>query len=441
MYKLNKTAWYLGYAISVFVVWMIVYRYCPETGLIWTAFKWIILIIGTIIALAFSMIEFDENLSSRENPVVFLGFSRQLTAAFTEHVITGGFLLISVLGTPAGIVMLLMTPVFLLCFVVFDAIYMLVLAIARSKDRRQYDSDTGRFLCPECGRSFYRPSYDVDGTITEGLCPSKIGIKNIETSSGIIPCTGSGRRALDQYCPGCSARVYTKEGKPFVVSMVGAASSGRSSFVLSVAGSAVGASGKGAAATGFYYTRDDVRLSEYRGGRIRPTPVAYQPPCILTVEPGRLSTPRLLYMCDIGGAFFTGSVETDLQPQYAYNDAVVFLFDPSRRDPAETAYKTYLGFINRYRMLNRLDASHRLSVPISVVATHSDRPGPFNGLPNQGVRQRMVDEGYFNLVNAIEKDFQRVSYFACDASREDGSASAVVKHLCHEARSDMEGLL
>ncbi len=260
-------------------------------------------------------------------------------------------------------------------------------------------------------------------------------------SSKSFPClgSGSGREEIPQFCPGCGTEVYTKEGKPFVVSMVGAASSGKSSFVFSVAGNIINTSGKGmATATGFYHSRDNAFLTGYRGGIMNPTKVECLPPCIVKMESGRFKTARLLYMFDIGGGFFTGDVETDLQPQYACNDAVVFLFDPTHRDPAETAYRAYLAFIGKYRMSNRLDVSQVLSVPISVVATHSDRPGPFNEIPNGSVRQKMLDEGHFNLVNAIEKDFLHVSYFACDASKEGGSTVEVIAQLCRDARSDME---
>ncbi len=164
MEKLNIKVWQFGVAFSALVVWALMYIYCPGNGLIWTAFKWIVLTAGAVIATIYCMLELYDFLPSGECPVAFLGFSSLLTSVVIEHMITGVLFCVSVLALPVGAFMLLMTPFIILYFAIADVVYLMILAVFRTRDELQYRSDTGKFLCPECGKGFCRPEYNVDGT-------------------------------------------------------------------------------------------------------------------------------------------------------------------------------------------------------------------------------------------------------------------------------------
>ena len=377
-------------------------------------------------------------------PVPFLGLSKASFWLFATMLKFSGWmalfciLLVTIpLCLPACIFGLL-CALFLLPFLATaDAAYCLAVVVAKRSDRRQYEQNTERFVCPECGKTSRRPEYSVGGRTFPGLCPSAKGVLSVDMEAASAPCYGSksSRKDLPQQCPECRWFVSTREGKPFVVSVAGAPSSGKTSFVLAVTGEILSSSGDGKASkAGNYHAEHDAELSDFRSGICRPTPSSFQKPHVVCIEAPRLVTGRNLYMFDVSGRFFSGTIDADLQPQYAFNDAVVFALDPTCRDPVGTATGAYVGFMERYRQMNRMDASGRISVPISVVVTHADRGGPASG---EGAKDFLAREGYCNLVNLVEKDFSSVSFFSCVSNRENGSASAVLKHLCDRAGADV----
>ena len=380
-----------------------------------------------------------------EYPVPFIGFHKAVLRLFFTFLVIAGWmglfciLVITIpLCLPACIVTIL-SLLFLLPFLaVTDAVYLLVLYIAKAVDRRQYERNTGYFVCPECGRSSQRPDYYIGAKKVAGLCPSTKGIFRTEMEMSDYPCFGSkgGRKELTQTCPECNVNVSTKEGRPFVVSVAGAPSSGKTSFVLETTGELMSSSGNGkASAVVNCHPEHYAALLDYRAGLRRPTSVSNEKPHMISIEAPQFVTPRNVYMFDIGGKFFIEDFETDYQPQYSFNDAIVFTIDPTCRDPVQTASGAYFGFVSRYREFNRMDASERISVPMAVVLTHADRPDSFGG--GEGLRDKLADEGYSNLVSAIEKDFSSVSFFSCAVNKEDGSASAVMRRLCEESRPEL----
>ena len=448
MKVLNKVVWYAGFIVSVFpVCWVFFYLWEDED--IWMEIPLAIGIIGTLSIAAAGKVG-KINLAPPDPdtyPVPFIGLSAmggsQIYALFSSGLImlamfiAGGrsaiAVIIALITVPIGFVMLLMAAFVIPYLAVVDGIFLLSVFLAKIIDRYEYDVNTRRFVCPGCGRKFYRPSYEVEGELIDGLCPTDKGVFHREMRSSKIPCFGSksGRKRLPQCCPACREPVSTEEGKPFVLSVAGAPSSGKTSFILSAAGKAISSSGNGNASSAeFYFKKDATALSDYRAGRCDPTPVSFLSPRIVCFEPKHFPTKRLVYMCDVSGKFFSGGVETDLQPQYVYNDAIVFMMDPFCSDPAGTAFGAYVGFMEKYRLLNRLDASKQITVPFALVVSRSDKPGPFSGIGGAELREKLSEEGYFTLVNMIEKDFSTVSFFSCDASKEDGSANAVMKHLC-----------
>ncbi len=380
-----------------------------------------------------------------EFPVPFLGFSKSVLRLPYTFLVIGGWMglfcilvIIIPLSLPACLIALL-SLLFLFPFLaVTDAIYLAVIYAARMLDRRQYADSTGSFVCPECGWRCERPDYQVGSARIAGLRPSMKGAFHVESETSVVPCFGSrgGRKDLPQSCPSCGAAASTREGRPFVVSMAGAPSSGKTSFVLEVMGELTSSSGNGKASrVSSLHPEHEAALLDYRAGLRRPTPVSNERPYVISLESPQFHTPRNVYMFDVGGGFFTGDVEADLQPQYSYNDAIVFVMDPTCVDPVATATSAYLGFIGRYRQFNRMDASERIGVPMAVVLTRADKKGQLGS--GEGLRDRMADEGYFNLVNAMEKDFSSVSFHSCAVNKEDGSASMVMRELCGRAGADL----
>ncbi len=382
----------------------------------------------------------------KDFPVPFIGVSKGVFEMFrTMLIITGwmGIFCILLITIPLclpGFVVSALSVLFAFpVLAAIDAVYFAAMYIAKAVDRRQYDRNTVCFVCPECGKTSPRPVYDIDGLWVSGLCPSVKGVLSVEMENSTSPCFGSkgGRKDLQQSCPECESLAATKEGRPFVVSMAGAKSSGKTSFVLSVTGELISSSGNGnAVAVRNYHFEHDSDILDYRSGLCRPTPESNWKPHLAMIESTRFVTCRNLYMFDVSGKFFTGAVETDIQPQYAFNDAIVFTLDPTCADPAGVANSAYIGFIEKYRQFNRLDASERISVPLFVVVTRADKKGPLSGLEGKELRDRMAEGGYFNLVNTIERDFSSVSFFSCATNREDGSSSRVMRRICDATGSE-----
>ncbi|MBO4569134.1 MAG: hypothetical protein J5674_04120 [Candidatus Methanomethylophilaceae archaeon] len=382
---------------------------------------------------------------SKTYPVPFIGFSEMWESLASEfkslayYLLLYSFLLFPI-TFPILVVTVVATVLLFPYLALVDAAYYVVMAVAKAVDKRQYRTNTKRLVCPECGRASGRPFYDVGTSAIEGLRPSKNGIFSVEMETASFPCFGSkgGRKGLVQSCPLCSSVLETAEGKPFVLSVAGAPSSGKTSFVHSVTGRLVSTSGNGKAdKAGLYHAWEGAELAAYRAGTCDPTPASFQKPHVVKLESGRLTTCRLLYMYDIGGAFFTGQIETDMQPQYAFSDALAFVLDPTCDRPADAALDAYRVFVGRYRQFNRMDASMRIDVPLAIVVTHADVPGPLSWLSGSELRDRMADIGYFNLVNSAERDFRRVSFFSCDARKECKETGDAVKRLCEDAGEDI----
>jgi len=389
-------------------------------------------------------VKIDDEMPEPGSPVPFIGFSGQLSPVLKSCLklllrMLLAFFLVFPLLLAVGMALALATM--MLFIWAATAIYYVTMRRHRDSDERQYRENTSRFVCPECGKVFERPDYRLESTVVPGLKPSIFGIKRIETETKTFDCYGSasGRKLIEQSCPGCRATVGTKEGKPWVLTIAGGPGSGKTSFAFSAIGGMMGSMGNDNASSASLYRSEDVSaLSMYRSGRCQPTAQSLRASHILCFESSRFVTQRMAYLCDIGGGYFlSGGSESDLQPQYAYNDAIAFVVDPCAEDPARKASEAYYGFMERYRRLNRMDASRTIRTPIAVVVTHADRQGAFHGVPDEGVREAMVGSGFFNLVNLIEKDFSSVSFFACDATKE-GGASAAVRHLCRITGSGME---
>ncbi len=455
MKELNQAVWYLGFIVSIFPICLLTFWYLGFEG--WVQIPLIIGIVGTLIVVAVGRgTEFDLSPPPvTDYPVPFIGLST-IGGSQMARLLKSGLLmfaapigltgvpvlmvLLALITIPIGLVMVMMAVLLIPYLLVVDGLYLLAVLFAREADRYQYDANTRNLVCPECGKMSYRPTYNVAGTMMDGLCPTNKGIFHIEMETENIPCYGSrsGRKKLTQYCPECKASVDTEEGKPFVVSMAGAQSSGKTSFLCSALGGLMCTSGNGkASGFSFYNPGDSGVLSSYRAGGCSPTPLAFKSPRILSFDAHHLPTKRLLYMCDVSGKFFSSDVSTDLQPQYSYNDAIVFVLDPTCSNPIDTAYAAYIGFMEKYRLFNRLDASKRISVPIAVVATHADSSKGFGMSSAAELREKMAEEGYFTLINTIEKDFLSVAFFSCDATKEGDVSLEVMRHLCTIAKADM----
>ena len=376
-------------------------------------------------------------------PVPFIGLSSMWKSLASEFFSLGWWTLmmgILPIFTPIFIVNAIMAILLLPYLALVDAGYYVVMTVAKAVDERQYRRNTKRLVCPECGRASDRPFYEVCGTGIRGLRPSKEGIFTVEMESASFPCFGSEgkRKDLAQSCPLCSSALETKEGRPFVVSVAGAPSSGKTSFIRSVTGRVLSTYGNGKAdSASLYHAWEGPELAKYRAGTCDPTPASFQMPNIVKLESGRLATCRLLYMFDVGGEFFTGHIEADIQPQYAYTDALAFVLDPTCDRPEDVALNAYRVLVERYRQFNRMDASVTIDLPLAVVVTHADVPGPLSGLSGKELRDRMADEGYFNLVNSAERDFRRVSFFSCDARTESDAAVEAVRRLSEDAGEDI----
>ena len=374
-------------------------------------------------------------------PVPFIGLSNMWKNLASEFYNLGMWVLMFSIALfpiffPILVVTVIMAILLIPYLALVDAGYYVVMAAAKALDERQYRHNTKHLVCPECGRASDRPFYEVCGSGILGLRPSEEGIFTVEMESASFPCFGSKgkRKDLAQTCPLCSSILETKEGKPFVISVAGAPSSGKTSFVHSVIGRVVSTSGNGKAdSASLYHAWEGPELARYRAGTCDPTPASFQMPNVVKLESGRLATCRLLYMFDVGGEFFTGRIEADIQPQYAYTDALAFVLDPTCDRPEDAALNAYRVLVERYRQFNRMDASVTIGIPLAVVVTHADIPGPLSGLSGKGLRDRMADEGYFNLVNSAERDFRRVSFFSCDARTEGDAAVEAVRRLSEDA--------
>ena len=446
MKRLNQIVWYLGYLISIIPVCIIVIYSFGADILVYIPL--LIGIVGTLVLVAVGN-GGDLNMAPppvTDYPVPFIGLSK-IGGSQVYYLAKNGFMmfvvpfgavsapilavLIALITIPIGLVMFIMAACLIPYLAVVDALYLATLFLAKVIDRHQYSVNTSRFVCPECGKKSYRPVYDVEGRMIQGLCPTNKGIFSQEMEVRSVPCFGSkgGRKKLNQYCPDCKATVETEEGRSFVVSMAGAKSSGKTSFSFSVLGEFMSTNGNHKASSeNFYFSRDDGLLDDYRRGICNPTPLSYNTPHILTFEAGRFVTKRHIFMCDVSGGFFSSDYSTDIQPQYEYNDAIVFTLDPTCYNAQDVAYAAYVGFMEKYRLYNKMDASKKITVPIAVVATRADKPGSFGNLVGAELREKMVEEGYFPLINMIEKDFLAVTFYSCDVSKE-GTASEIMKHL------------
>ncbi len=464
MRTLNTIVWYTGFIVSIVPVCLIFF-YLWGTE-IWIEIPLAIGLIGALIIIAIDSPGIMGSSGSTGSkplglrppeptsfPVPFIGLSSLVGSQMFALAKNGGLMfvlpftllgnivlavIVALITIPIGAVMLLMAACLIPYIAVVDGIYLLAVFVAKVVDRYHYDTNTGKLVCPSCGKASARPDYLIEGSTFHGLSPSEKGVLSVEMYTMSYPCYGSkgGRKDLPQRCPECNDSLSTREGKPFVVSMVGAPGSGKTSFIFSVAGTAKSSMGNGnASKVEFYRPSDESLLLDYRSGRCGATPVQYVPSRILTFESSHLATPRHLYMCDVSGRFFSSDVVTDLQPQYSYNDAIVFMVDPTRPNPESVAYSAYVGFMEKYRLFNKMDASGRIPVPFALVLSRSDVPGPFSGLSGEDLKEKMAEEGYFTLINAISKDFLYVSYHACNASKEDGSASAVMSSVCSKAGS------
>ncbi|MBR6205501.1 MAG: hypothetical protein IKQ60_10795 [Candidatus Methanomethylophilaceae archaeon] len=472
MKELNSAVWYLAFIIPLVPACIIAYHFF---GFLLTIFPFCIIVdlaplfhidIGTlqvvpvvIGCLGFLIICFTplgQSIDMKQKvpelgtyPVPFIGLSKMWEGLVSEYYTIGKWTFflgnpmlyfISPFALPVFVVTVA-AAVMLLPYLVFvDVVYYAAMAAAKVVDEMQYRHNTKRFVCPECGRASDRPVYDVCGNRIPGLRPSESGIFTVEMEAASFPCFGSNgkRKELVQSCPLCSSSVETKEGRPFVVSVAGAPSSGKTSFVYSVIGRLESTSGSGKAdAALLYHAWEGPELARYRAGSCGRTPASFQKPHVVVLESGRLTTRRLLYMFDTGGEFFTGRIEADIQPQYSHTDALALVLDPSCDRPADVALGAYRVLVERYRQFNRMDASVRIDVPLAVVVTHSDIPGPLSGLSGTDLRDRMADIGYFGLVNSAEKDFRRVSFFTCDARAECKETGEVVKRLCEDAGEDI----
>jgi hypothetical protein len=456
MKALNNFVWYSGYAVSIIIIAVLFFTLTDDLTI---QIPVVIGIFGAIVAIATTSGDEDGLGLPKDTgyPVPFVGLSKMvgyqifrlaksgltfmgMFAVSLEH----GFIVAAIVGLitiPIGLFLLLMAVCIIPFSLVSDGLFLLATLIAKSIDIGQYETNTDRFICPECGSMSNRPSYDADGKLIKGLSPSIRGIFHVEMEHSKVPCFGSKgkRKDVPQYCPDCGMAVETKEGKPWVVSMAGAPSSGKTSFVMSVCGKAAGtACGGAASSVGFYFPRDESMLTDYRAGICRPTPERFESPCILCIGSKR-PTQRLVYMADVSGNFFSpNGSEVDLQPQYAYNDAIVFTIDPTCPSPESRSYDAYVGFLEKYRQFNKLDASKRIAVPLAVVLTRADKAGPFDGVADADLAGKMAEEGYMKLINSIEKDFSSVAYFSCDVSKENGAAGAVIRHLCEKSGADVK---
>ncbi|MBR6038244.1 MAG: hypothetical protein IKP53_05895 [Candidatus Methanomethylophilaceae archaeon] len=459
MKTLNAVVWYTGYVVSMIMAGAI-FLYFWDYEDLYIQIPVVIGAFGTVVLICLK----DSGKSDlgmpevTDYPVPFTGLSKMVGYQIVklgkaglvmlgacivamEHGVVVA-VIIGLITVPIGLFMLMMAVCIVPFSLISDGLFLLSAFVAKSIDMSQYESNTRRFICPECGKLSPRPTYDAAGKLIKGLSPSEKGIFHVEMEHSKVPCFGSKgkRKDVPQYCPDCGASVYTREGKPWVLTMAGAPGSGKTSFIMSASGRAIGTScGGKATSVKFYYSRDDALLSGYHAGTCRPTPEDFTPPRILRIESGR-PTQRLIYMSDVSGNYFlpTGS-EMDLQPQYAYNDAIVFTLDPTRPSPESTAYDAYVGFLEKYRQYNRMDASRKIAVPLAVVITRADKAGPFSGVSEDDLPGKLSENGYFKLVNSIGKDFSLARYFSCDVSKETGSTDAVMSFLCERSGFDGKG--
>ncbi len=285
------------------------------------------------------------------------------------------------------------------------------------KEKLDYERNTLRCVCPQCGSIFPRPIHACacgqrypDGSNPE-LRPSIRGVKHMNCAGcgALLPVTDEDgeRGRLDAFCPDCGGPILTGERHPYVISLAGPEASGKTTLAFSA-----------------------MKSLEAHAGASRPygfaydpkTPDSFSPPYVVSLNAGRKGC--YLAVFDISGRYFSGDQkDVGAQPQYGAEDAIIFAIDPTAKDSALISETAANDFWQTHHSVAQTSLSDPIKIPVHVVVTHRDAAGD-----HPDVRAYLESAGLGHTVSSIESSFRDVRYHMCDA-RDGREASEIFARI------------
>jgi len=286
------------------------------------------------------------------------------------------------------------------------------------------------FICPDCGMEHKK------------LTPGPYGIWGRKCSCGKYLSTTyfNGRSRYMAVCPFCSSELATSDARQFGIQLVGGVSTGKTTFLAS-----------------FWHEYLE-RVKQMRNISTIATPTAAFSELEYWFQHGDSSattetnaniyslihkdgekTPIQMTIYDIAGEAFS-SLENDVQQQqFQYCEGIIIVIDPTVAPIY--ASETVSSFIHRFDALKGTRSSAISDVPVAVMITKADLCKRRIGLPrikttfntnaskyadtegntsmelvrNGICRDFLNDEGFSNVINLVDAQFNRVQYYSVSA--------------------------
>ncbi|MBU2668231.1 hypothetical protein KOI35_32440 [Actinoplanes bogorensis] len=321
-------------------------------------------------------------------------------------------------------------------------------ALLRGLDRLARLVRRSSGTCPHCYETSARPVYQCPGAhgdtaMHRDVRPGLLGVfwRRCGCGRRLPTMVVRAARVMTAYCPRCSAPLHDRAGlaTDVRVPVFGAPSSGKTHLVMAgVVGLLRGPSPAEVTLADEHSRRTYDNFAQVidSGGSASKTDAAHQPIAVtLRFRSGRREA--LLHVYDAAGEAIS---DAERNTEYFYLDGartLVFVLDPFAipavrqrfRRTFETLFRTanasadlpepsYQNVATRLRKSGvRTERQQRLAFVVSKLDLVRRLPG-LDGLPDDSdaIRAWLLDEQMDNLVQAAERDFREVRYFAVSAT-------------------------
>lgn len=317
-----------------------------------------------------------------------------------------------------------------------------------------------RGVCPSCLSQFNIPHYICPncGRIHKMLIPGPYGImKRRCKCKEVIPCTNfGGRYKLKALCPVCGEDIESRESSPLCIPVVGAESSGKTSFIYSAINTLRDYISKeknwsvSFLNENFNYTLLKYLESFKRGIPPKKTDGIHPEVYNVFINSPKFSSEKLLYFYDIGGEYFNSRTNIRTQKYYGYTEGVIFVIDPLgtagaqkyvlRNDFAEKSTNNINihDFIDRFilafREINEIEPKKLIPIPCAIIINKMDLFG-YNG-PIEDFLREMGEDA---IIKKFEYNFKRYKFFSISVLQYEKTAAAgAVRWILSEINSELK---
>jgi len=284
------------------------------------------------------------------------------------------------------------------------------------------NSISGR--CGECKKISVVPLFDCPnptcGFKHKKLTPGPYGIFYRKCSCGTrAPSTVfNGRTSLKASCQ-CGNDLATGGARHFGIQLVGASSSGKTTFLAAFWHLYFEQIKKSKKKTLERFPADAFERLEdwYQHGEIESTS-DFNASMYSVVHKHGKKVPYQLTVYDIAGEAFTQGSNTQ-QQQFKYCETIVFVIDPTASP--NDASETFSSFVNEFKGLKGKHSTKMSDIPIVIAISKADKFKHEIGQSNLGTignevcRKFLSDRNFGNLLNLFDGEFKRAQYFFVSA--------------------------